>query len=78
MHFTGKSNASTPPRPLMRGKLLFAHLSSDRRGDLLVQSSGGVQEVVTLLPRSGGRFDLPLRASGAMRLLPGSRDLLAF
>ena len=25
----------------MRGKLLFAHLSSDRRGDLLVHSSGG-------------------------------------
>ena len=59
-----------PPRPLVRGRLLFAHLSSDRRGDLLVQSSGGAQEVVTLLPRSGGRLDLPLRAGGAMQLLP--------
>ena len=62
--------AIEPPRPLVRGQLLFAHLSSDRRGDLLVQSSGGAQEVVTLLPRSGGRLDLPLRAGGAMRLLP--------
>ncbi len=62
--------AIEPPRPLVRGRLLFAHLSSNRRGDLLVQSSGGAQELVTLLPRSGGRLDLPLRAGGAMRLLP--------
>jgi hypothetical protein len=62
--------AIEPPRPLVRGQLLFAHLSSNHRGDLLVQSSGGAQELVTLLPRSGGRLDLPLRAGGAMRLLP--------
>lgn len=61
------------PRPLRAGPVLFAHLSSNRQGDLLVQSGqlepGSSQ---ARLQRAGGwRWRrLPWSASGPMLLLP--------
>lgn len=60
------------PQPLLPGPVLFAHLSSNRNGDLLIQSGAlepGSGEAI-LLPAGGGRRPLPWRASGPMRLLP--------
>jgi len=60
------------PQPLLPGPVLFAHLSSNRNGDLLIQSGAlepGSGEAV-LLPAGGGRQALPWTASGPMRLLP--------
>ena len=66
-----------PPRPraggieaLEPGPLVFAHLSSDRRGTLLIQSAGNAEPVVSLLERGGTRRRLDLKAGGALRLLP--------
>jgi hypothetical protein len=52
--------------------LLFAHLSSNRRGDLLVQASTTALEPGTtvLLGRDGSRKPLVQDASGPMQLLP--------
>lgn len=57
---------------LNRGPLIFAHLSSNRRGDLLVQSSSRSEPAGStwLRDRSGRRRPLPQRASGPMQLLP--------
>ncbi|MEB3234135.1 MAG: hypothetical protein VKM98_01795 [Cyanobacteriota bacterium] len=63
---------AAPPIPLGDGRALFAHLSSNRRGDLLVQSGGPEpMSVQTLLwPRGMGPQTLPFEASGPLRLLP--------
>jgi len=61
-----------PPRPLLQQPLTFAHLSSNRRGQLLVQSGaispgdGSTQ----LWSGNGGPRRLELEATGPMRLLP--------
>ena len=57
---------------LNREPLIFAHLSSNRRGDLLVQSSSRSEPAGStwLRDRSGRRRPLPQRASGPMQLLP--------
>ena len=61
------------PRALGQDRHLFAHLSSNRFGDLLIQS-GGLEpgSARTLLwPRRAGRpTTLPFEANGPMRLLP--------
>ena len=60
------------PQPLRRDAVVFAHFSSNRRGDLLVQS-GGLEpgSSSTALHRGGGSPQpLPWRASGPMQLTP--------
>ena len=68
-----QSPRAGPPTPLDRDTHLFAHLSSNRFGDLLIQS-GGLEpgSARTLLwPRRAARaITLPYAASGPMRLLP--------
>ncbi len=61
------------PQPIGSGDLLFAHISGNRRGELLVQAGGDQpgQSTISLWPPSGGPRLLPLEASGAVRLLPG-------
>jgi hypothetical protein len=64
--------AAQPPQPLLAGPLLFAHLSSNHRGDLLIQSGSlepGSSEAQLLSP-GGTRRRLPWQSSGPMRLLP--------
>ena len=58
--------------PLLKGEVLFAHLSSNLNGDLLVQS-GGFQpgsDQALLLQADGKRKALDLKPSGPMQLLP--------
>ena len=58
--------------PLLKGEVLFAHLSSNLNGDLLVQS-GGFQpgsDQALLLQADGKRQTLALKPSGPMQLLP--------
>lgn len=60
------------PRRLLSGAVLFAHLSSNRQGDLLIQSGAlepGSGEAL-LLGHAGGRRRLPWQTSGPMQLLP--------
>ena len=61
-----------PPQRLRRKPVLFAHLSTNRRGDLLIQSGrlepGSRQSV--LLPQTGRSQILPWPASGPIQLLP--------
>ncbi|MEO1002471.1 MAG: hypothetical protein AAFX65_05090 [Cyanobacteria bacterium J06638_7] len=62
-----------PPQPLLERAVLFAHLSSNRNGDLLIQSGelepGSSQ--AQLRPGGGWRWRrLPWAASGPMLLLP--------
>lgn len=61
-----------PPRSLDERALMFAHLSSNRRGQLLVQSGGMAPgETSTRLWSAEGRpRRLALEANGPMRLLP--------
>jgi hypothetical protein len=60
------------PQPLLRERVLFAHISGNRRGELLVQAGGmggaGVQ--TQLWPPSGSPRPLPLDAIGTASLLP--------
>jgi len=58
--------------PLSEEPLLFAHLSSNRRGDLLIQASTTALAPgeTVLLSRSGARQPLAQNASGPMQLLP--------
>lgn len=60
------------PVPLGPSDLVFAHISGNRRGDLLVQAGGELPDQVSLhlWPSRGGPSRLPLEASGAVRLLP--------
>jgi hypothetical protein len=66
-----RASAGTPQR-LLSDPVLFAHMSSNRRGDLLIQS--GTLEPgsssALLRPRQGWPRTLPWRASGPMQLLP--------
>ena len=58
--------------PLLNGEVLFAHLSSNLNGDLLLQS-GGFQpgsDQALLLQADGKRQRLGLEPSGPMQLLP--------
>ena len=58
--------------PLLKGEVLFAHLSSNLNGDLLVQSGGfepGSDQAL-LLQADGKRQRLALKPSGPMQLLP--------
>ena len=59
-------------QPLDDAALLFAHLSSNRRGDLLVQSSTTALDPGSTSVRSaqGRQWPLPHSASGPMQLLP--------
>jgi hypothetical protein len=61
-----------PLQRLNREPLNFAHLSSNRRGDLLVQSSSKSDPQGSTVLRSPGgqQRQLPLQASGAIQLLP--------
>ena len=61
-----------PPQRLAQGDMVFAHLSSNNRGDLLIQQGGFEPDsaVTTLWPRGQVTRRLPLQASGPMRLLP--------
>ena len=59
-------------QPLIEGKLLFGHLSSNLNGDLLVQS-GGLKpgsEAVELIQNDGQRRPLSIKSSGPLQLLP--------
>jgi hypothetical protein len=58
--------------PLSKEPLLFAHLSSNRHGDLLIQASTTALAPgeTVLLSRSGRRRPLAQNASGPMQLLP--------
>jgi hypothetical protein len=60
------------PEPIGAGEVVFAHISGNRRGDLLVQAGGEQpdQVSISLWPARGGPRVLPLEASGAVRLLP--------
>lgn len=67
-----------PLRPLLPEPLLFAHLSSNGRGDLLAQWSSRAlgRATTSLWPRSGGEQRLALEASGPMQLLPEGGGLV--
>jgi hypothetical protein len=57
---------------LLPEPLIFAHLSSNQRGDLLVQWSARTlgRSITSFWPRQGNRQQLELEASGPMQLLP--------
>lgn len=62
----------SPPQRLLPDPVVFAHLSSNRQGDLLLQSGGlepGSSEAL-LLGQAVGRRRLPWQTSGPMQLLP--------
>ncbi len=63
---------ASAPRALEPVPLLFAHISGNRRGELLVQAGGMGGEVVTtqLWPPSGAPRSLALEAIGTASLLP--------
>ena len=65
-------------RALLPEPLLFAHLSSNRRGDLLAQWSSRAlgRATTSLWPRGGGEQRLALEASGPMQLLPEGGGLV--
>ena len=60
------------PHLLDQGDLVFAHLSSNRRGELLIQQGGMApgSAITVLWPKGQRPKRLPLEASGPMRLLP--------
>ncbi|MCP9848447.1 hypothetical protein [Cyanobium sp. Morenito 9A2] len=60
------------PRPLGTDPLLFAYLSSNRQGDLVVQGSTEASGLSStdLHPRGGGSHRLPLPSSGPVQLVP--------
>lgn len=64
--------AADAPQPLLKERVLFAHISGNRRGELLVQAGGmggaGVQ--TQLWPPGGSPRPLPLDAIGTASLLP--------
>ncbi|MFQ6538084.1 MULTISPECIES: hypothetical protein [Aphanothece] len=61
------------PRPLGAAPVTFAHISSNRLGELLIQSGNPVSGETTteLFSRQGQRAPLPWQATGPMQLLPG-------
>ena len=66
------------PQPLLDKDLLFAHLSSNLIGDLLVQTGGFTpgSEQIQLIRSDGSRRDLDVLASGPLRLLPAGGGLV--
>lgn len=66
------SPAVGAPQPLRSEPVIFAHLSSNRRGDLLLQSGGLVpgSSSAVLQLASGGSRRLGWRTSGPIRLTP--------
>jgi len=67
-----------PLRALLPEPLLFTHLSSNQRGDLLVQWSAQAlgRSITSFWPRQGNRQRLELEASGPMQLLPDGGALV--
>ncbi|MCP9883227.1 hypothetical protein KBY65_12215 [Cyanobium sp. Alchichica 3B3-8F6] len=65
-------------QPLSSAPLLFAHLSSNQRGDLLVQSAtAALDPGSTVLRRvQGGEVAIPQSATGPMQLLPEGGGLV--
>ena len=63
---------SGPLQALLPEPLSFAHLSSNRRGDLLAQWSTNAlgRSITSFWPRQGSPQQLNLQASGPMQLLP--------
>lgn len=61
-----------PLQALLPDPLIFAHLSSNQRGDLLVQWSSQAlgRSITSFWPRKGQPQQLELEASGPMQLLP--------
>ena len=68
----GRGVKAGPLQALLPAPLSFAHLSSNRRGDLLVQWSTNAlgRSITSFWPRQGSRQELDLQASGPMQLLP--------
>ena len=66
------------PQPLLNRNLLFAHLSSNLIGDLLVQTGGFTpgSERIELIRSDGSRKDLDVLASGPLQLLPAGGGLV--
>ena len=64
--------SSGPWKRLIKGSVLFAHLSSNLSGDLLVQTGGFTpgSERIQLIRADGSKRDLEVLASGPMQLLP--------
>lgn len=67
-----------PPQPLLQEPVLFAHLSSNRRGELLVQSGGMEPGSSRTELRSQGQWPqrLSWQASGPMLLAPEGGTVL--
>lgn len=65
-------------KPLMDRPMLFAHLSSNLIGDLLVQTGGfgPGSERIELIRRDGTRQELEVLASGPLQLLPAGGGLV--
>ncbi|MCS5698258.1 hypothetical protein NZK32_04280 [Cyanobium sp. FGCU-52] len=87
LHQRNLAPLSSPLAPVRPGRLqrlagganvLFAHLSADRRGSLLVQSGGltPADGKLALWPPRGGPEILTLKASGPVRLLPEGGGLV--
>lgn len=67
-----------PWKRLIKGSVLFAHLSSNLSGDLLVQTGGFTpgSERIQLIRADGSKRDLEVLASGPMQLLPAGGGLV--
>ncbi|MAR06545.1 MAG: hypothetical protein CL862_05550 [Cyanobium sp. NAT70] len=65
-------------KPLLDRDVLFAHLSSNLNGDLLVQTGGFTpgSERIELIEADGTRRQLDLLSSGPMQLLPAGGGLV--
>jgi hypothetical protein len=63
---------------LLPESLLFAHLSSNQRGDLLVQWSARAlgRSITSIWPHAGRQQQLDLEASGPMQLLPAGGSVV--
>ena len=73
----------TPPSPqtmqrLAKGNVLFAHLSSNLNGDILIQTGGFLpdSEKNELFLANGQRHRINVRSAGPMELLPGGGGLV--
>ena len=78
-----KPDSLLPPKPqaiqrLAKGDVLFAHLSSNMNGDLLIQTGGFLpkSEKNELVLANGQRREINVRSAGPMELLPGGGGLV--
>ena len=78
-----KRSTLSPPKPqaiqrLAKGNVLFAHLSSNLNGDLLVQTGGFLpdSDKNELILANGQRRPINVRSAGPMELLPGGGGLV--